>query len=40
MQFSKPRFVRKDVDLGGVRVKKGEKIMAMLAATNMDPDAK
>jgi cytochrome P450 PksS len=40
VQFSKPRFVRKDVDLGGVRVKKGAKIMAMLAAANMDPDAK
>jgi cytochrome P450 len=39
VQFSKPRFVRKDVDLGGVRVRKGEKIMAMLAAANMDPDA-
>ncbi|MGD9542268.1 cytochrome P450 [Methylocystis sp.] len=39
VQFSKPRFVRKDVDLGGVRVKKGEKIMAMLAAADMDPDA-
>jgi cytochrome P450 PksS len=38
-QFSKPRFVRKDVDLGGVRVRRGEKIMAMLAAANMDPDA-
>ena len=39
VQFSKPRFVRKDVELGGVQVKKGEKIMAMLAAANMDPDA-
>ena len=39
VQFSKPRFVRRDVDLGGVRVKKGEKIMAMLAAANMDPAA-
>jgi cytochrome P450 PksS len=39
VQFSKPRFVRKDVDLGGVQVKKGEKIMAMLAAANLDPDA-
>jgi cytochrome P450 len=38
-QFSKPRFVRKDVDLGSVRVRRGEKIMAMLAAANMDPDA-
>jgi cytochrome P450 len=39
VQFTKPRFVRRDVKLGGVRVKKGEKIMAMLAAANMDPDA-
>src|SRR5216684_7769232 len=39
VQFTKPRFVRKDVDLGGVRVNKGEKIMAMLAAANMDPAA-
>jgi cytochrome P450 len=31
--------VRKDVDLGGVRVRRGEKIMAMLAAANMDPEA-
>ena len=38
-QFSNPRFVRKDVDLAGVRVRKGERIMAMLAAANMDPDA-
>jgi cytochrome P450 PksS len=39
VQFSKPLFVRQDVDLGGVQVKQGEKIMAMLAAANMDPDA-
>jgi cytochrome P450 len=39
VQFSKPRFVRKDVELGGVRLRKGEKIMAMLAAANMDPEA-
>src|SRR4029434_2322500 len=37
--FSKPRFVRKDIELGGVRLKKGERIMAMVAAANMDPDA-
>lgn len=37
VQFTKPRFVRRDVDLGGVTVKKGERIMAMLAAANMDP---
>jgi cytochrome P450 len=39
VQFTKPRFVRKDIELGGVRLKKGEKIMAMLAAANMDPEA-
>src|SRR5262249_56189321 len=39
VQFTKPRFVRKDIELGGVRQKKGDKIMAMLAAANMDPDA-
>jgi len=39
VQFTKPRVVRHDVDLGGVRVRKGEKIMPMLAAANMDPDA-
>ena len=39
VQFTKPRFVRRDVDLGGVIVKKGERIMAMLAAANMDPAA-
>jgi cytochrome P450 len=39
VQFSRPRFVRKDVELGGVRLKKGEKIMPMLAAGNFDPQA-
>ena len=39
VQFTKPRFVRRDVDLGGVTVKKGERIMAMLASANMDPAA-
>jgi cytochrome P450 len=39
VQFTKPRYVRKDVELGGVRLRKGEKIMAMLAAANMDPQA-
>src|SRR5262245_19025336 len=39
VQFTKPRFVRRVVDLGGVTVKKGERIMAMLAAANMDPAA-
>ena len=39
VQFSKPRFVRRDVDLGGARLKRGDQIMAMLAAANMDPAA-
>jgi cytochrome P450 len=39
LQFTKPRYVRRDVELGGVRLKKGDKIMAMLAAANLDPHA-
>jgi cytochrome P450 len=39
VQFTKPRFVRKDIELGGVRLRQGEKIMAMLAAANLDPQA-
>jgi cytochrome P450 PksS len=39
VQFTKPRVVRKDVALGGVRLKKGDKIIAMLAAANFDPQA-
>jgi cytochrome P450 PksS len=39
VQFTKPRFVQRDVDLDGVRVNRGDKIMAMLAAANMDPEA-
>jgi cytochrome P450 len=39
VQFTKLRFVRKDIELGGVRLKKDEKIMAMLAAANLDPQA-
>ncbi len=39
VQFTKPRFVRKDVQLGGVLLKKGEQIMPMLAAANFDPQA-
>lgn len=39
VQFSKPRFVRRDVDLDGVRLKAGDRIMAMVAAANMDPAA-
>jgi cytochrome P450 PksS len=39
VQFSKPRFVREDTELGGVRLKKGDRIMATVAAANMDPQA-
>ncbi len=39
VQFSKPRFVRRDVDIGGMRLKKGERVMAMIAAANLDPAA-
>lgn len=39
VQFSKPRFVRKDVELDGVRLKAGERVMVMVAAANMDPAA-
>ncbi|MBW7967895.1 cytochrome P450 [Bradyrhizobium sp. BR 10289] len=37
VQFSKPRYVRRDVELEGVPLKKGDRVMAMLAAANMDP---
>jgi cytochrome P450 len=39
VQFTKPRFVRKDIAFGGVQLKKGDKIMPMLAAANFDPQA-
>ena len=39
VQFTKPRFVRKDIELGGVRLRKGDKIMPMLAAANFDPQS-
>jgi cytochrome P450 PksS len=39
VQFTKPRFVRKDMELGGARLKQGDKIMAMLTAANRDPAA-
>jgi cytochrome P450 len=39
VQFTKPRYVRRDVDVGGVRLKKGDKVMPMLAAANADPHA-
>jgi cytochrome P450 PksS len=39
VQFTKPRYVRKDIELGGIRLKKGDRIMPMLAAANLDPQA-
>ena len=39
VQFSKPRYVRRDVELNGVRLKRGDQIVAMLQAANMDPAA-
>jgi cytochrome P450 len=39
VQFTKPRYVRRDVELGGVRLRKGDRIMPMLAAANLDPQA-
>jgi len=39
VQFTKPRYVRKDIELGGVQLRKGEKVMPMLAAANLDPQA-
>jgi cytochrome P450 len=39
VQFSKPRFVRKDMELCGVKLKRGDRIMAMITAGNFDPAA-
>ena len=39
VQFSKPRFVRHDTELGGIRLRKNDRIMAMIAAANLDPAA-
>lgn len=37
VQFSKPRYVRRDIELDGVHLKKGDQVMAMIVAANMDP---
>jgi cytochrome P450 PksS len=37
VQFSNPRYVRRDIELEGVQLKKGDRVMVMLAAANMDP---
>lgn len=39
VQFSKPRYVRQDVDLDGVKLRKGDRIIAMIVAANLDPEA-
>jgi len=39
VQFTKPRYVRRDIELGGVRLRRGAKVMVMLAAANIDPQA-
>jgi len=37
VQFSKPRFARKDVELDGAKLEKGDMVMAMITAANLDP---
>ena len=39
VQFSKPRYVRQDVDLEGVKLRKGDRVMAMIVAANLDEEA-
>jgi cytochrome P450 len=39
VQFTKPRFVGKDMELFGARLKRGDRIMAMIMAANYDPAA-
>lgn len=39
VQFSKPRYVRQDIEIEGMRLKKGDKVMAMIVAANLDPTA-
>jgi cytochrome P450 len=39
VQFSKPRYLRQDADLEGVKLKKGDRVMAMIVAANLDADA-
>jgi len=39
VQLSKPRFVREGMELEGVRLEKGDRIMALIVAANSDPAA-
>ena len=39
VQFTKPRVVRRDMEFGGVALRKGDRIMPMLTAANFDPHA-
>src|SRR5262249_39582944 len=39
VQLSKPRFVREDIELGGARLRKGDRNIAMMASANMRPQA-
>src|ERR1700748_2088271 len=39
VQFSKPRHVREDVEVEGIRLRRGEQVMAMIVAANMDAQA-
>jgi len=39
VQFTKPRHVRKNVQIDGIQLKKGDTIMVMIGAANMDPKA-
>jgi len=39
VQFSEPRYVREDVDLDGVKLTRGDRIMAMIVAANLDTGA-
>ena len=39
VQFSKPRYVREDVEIEGISLKRGDQVMAMIAAANFDAAA-
>lgn len=39
VQFTKPKFVREDMEFHGMRLARGQRMMAVLAAGNIDPAA-